>query len=278
MKVLLIGSRGMLGRAFIQALEQRGDEWTSADRPEFDLSDPTSIPPIDDGLDLVVCCAAWTDVDGAESQEEAALAVNGAGVGRLATHCQRASVPLVHFSTDYVFSGRADAPYAADAPLQPVNAYGRGKAEGEKAIIQSGAEHLTIRTSWLYAPWGQNFALTMKRLTSDRDSLRVVNDQRGRPTSCQHLASTTLALFLTGARGTHHITDGGECTWYEFACHVRDVVGAECTIDPCSSDEYPRPAPRPSYSVLELSQTEALVGPMPRWQDQVRAALDELHG
>jgi dTDP-4-dehydrorhamnose reductase len=184
---------------------------------------------------------------------------------------------LVTFGTDYVFDGRSARPYAVDHPRAPQNAYGRSKALGEQLVEQSGAAHLSVRTSWLYAPWGNNFVLMMARLTRERDVVRVVDDQRGRPTSAQHLARTTLSLVEAGVLGTFHVTDGGECTWHGLATVIRDHLRHDCTIEPVTSAEFPRPAPRPPYSVLDLSATEALLGPMPSHRQSVAAALDEAH-
>ena len=273
MRVLLLGATGMLGRAFQSLLTAAGATTDTPSLADFDLRSP---PAIDKGVDLVICCAAYTNVDGAEEEEALATEINGEGMGRLATRALDAMVPLINFGTDYVFAGNATSPYARDAEHAPLNAYGRSKAAGEVALAKSGAEYLQVRTSWLYAPWGNNFLRTMARLTRERDSLTVVNDQRGRPTSAEHLARTTLALFRKGARGVHHGTDGGECTWFEFASLIRDELGHECTIEPCSSDAFPRPAKRPAYSVLDIAETERLIGPLRPWQDAVAQVLRRL--
>ncbi|MBV1858973.1 MAG: dTDP-4-dehydrorhamnose reductase [Nannocystaceae bacterium] len=273
---LLIGPEGMLGRAWKTLLETKGLPLEAVSRPEFDLTSDASLARVSGGnYDRVINCAAWTDVDGAEAKEAQATAVNGDAVGRLAACCAEAGSVLVHYSTDYVFPGDATAPYRVDGAHDPVNAYGRGKARGETLVRESGAEHLILRTSWLYAPWGKNFVLTMRKLGAERDSLRVVNDQRGRPTSAQHLASASLALLEAGARGTLHVTDGGECTWHELAAAVVATVNPDCDVQPCSSDAFPRPAVRPAYSVLDLRPTEALLGPMPHWRDNVAAVLSQ---
>lgn len=269
---LLVGARGMLGRAFVELL---GDKVLTPTREELNLESPDSISAYlsNQRPARVICCAAYTDVDGAETDEARATLINGNAMGALGFACKNIGAPLLHFGTDYVFSGDATAPYPREAELAPQNAYGRSKAAGEQALVESGADFLQIRTSWLYAPWGKNFVLTMAKLTSDRDELTVVNDQRGRPTSCRHLARTSLALFDQGKRGFWHVTDGGECTWFELACHVRDVLGNTCDIQPCSSDAFPRPAKRPAYSVLDISETEAAVGSMPNWENNVHAVL-----
>lgn len=272
--VVVLGARGMVGRAFEVLLSARGIAHRALARPEFDLADPAApARVIDADTKLVLNCAAWTQVDAAETEEAAATDANGAAVGRLAARCAEVGATLVHYSTDYVFDGHAEAPYAIDHPIAPINAYGRGKAEGERQLRASEASHLLIRTSWVYAPWGQNFVLTMRRLTRERDELRVVADQRGRPTSAEHLAKTTLALLDVGAEGTFHVTDGGACSWHELASFIAETTGSGCTVHPCTTEEFPRPAPRPPYSVLDLGPTESKVGPMPTWRDNVADVL-----
>ena len=271
---LLISPRGMLGRAWNTLLEDKEQSFDSVSFPELDLTNKATLTRVSQGkYRRVINCAAWTDVDGAEEREAEATAVNGDGVGRLAECCAEAGSVLVHYSTDYVFPGDAAQPYPVDGVHCPVNAYGRGKARGETLIRQSGAEHLIVRTSWLYAPWGKNFVLTMRKLGAQRDTLTVVDDQRGRPTSAQHLASASLGLLEAGARGTLHVTDGGECTWHEFAQAVVATVNPDCDVQPCRSDAFPRPAVRPAYSVLDLSATEAILGAMPPWRDNLAAVL-----
>ena len=181
---------------------------------------------------------------------------------------------LVHYSTDYVFDGTATEPYAIDHPRSPVSAYGRSKALGEKLVEESGVEHLLVRSSWLYAPWGNNFVLTIRNLSKSRPVLRVVDDQRGRPTDSRNLAAASLQLTKSGHRGIAHVTDGGECTWFELATLVASVANPDCRVEPCSSEEFPRPARRPAYSVLDISATESELGPMPPWQARVRDVLE----
>jgi dTDP-4-dehydrorhamnose reductase len=278
--VLLLGDRGMLGRAFRELLTAHQRPYTGFDLPELDIADSKQMDALlTQQWSAAINCAAYTNVDAAECDESAALRANGTGPGVLAQACARAHVPLLHFSTDYVFPGNASAPYRVDAPLQPLGAYGRTKAAGERFIRQSGAESLIVRTSWLYAPWANNFVRTMARLTRDKPELKVVNDQRGRPTSAQHLAASSLALLDKGARGTLHVTDGGECTWHEFTVEIARLLGRTTTIAPCTTAEFPRPAPRPAYSVLDLGPTEELLGPMPDWRTnlaQVIASLEPL--
>lgn len=282
--ILLIAPHGMLGRAWRELLDRKGDRKGDgprfASRPDFNITDPASIRKhVTPDLDLVINCCAYTDVDGAEEHEDLATAVNGTGVGDLASACREAGALLVHYSTDYVFSGDATEPYPIDAPIEPINSYGRSKAVGEQLIRDSGCEHLILRTSWLYAPWGKNFVNTIAKYAKERDTLKVVNDQRGRPTSCQHLAATSMKLIdaiargTPGSQGTFHATDGGECTWYDFAQRIASHTNPACTVHPCTSDEYPLPAKRPGYSVFDLNKTEAIVGVMAAWEENLKAVL-----
>jgi dTDP-4-dehydrorhamnose reductase len=276
--ILLLGASGMLGRAFVERTARRGVAALPLGRPAFDLSRPETLEALPWGEgDVVVCTAAWTDVDGAEAHEAAALAVNAEGPARLAELCKRHGKRLVQFSTDYVFDGRGTEPYAVDHPRAPISAYGRTKAAGEVAIEESGADFLLLRTSWLYAPWGKNFVRTMAALGRTKESLRVVDDQRGRPTSAEALAETTLDLLAAGARGILHACDGGECTWYELARAVIAEVAPACRVEPCTTAEFPRPAPRPAYSVLDLGPTEAILGrPATPWREALADVLPRL--
>ncbi len=272
--ILVIGAAGMLGRAWVELLTERGIDFLAATRSQIDIADTVSIErSINNQYPTVVNCAAWTDVDGAEKDYDAALAVNGHAVAALADRCKQVGSTLVHYSTDYVFNGAATSPYPTDHPREPINAYGRSKAVGEEAIEASGCTHLIARTSWLYAPWGKNFVATIASLVQQRDTIRVVDDQHGRPTSCQHLAAATLALLEHQARGTYHVTDGGQCTWFDFAAEIARIVGSGCRVEPCESSEYPRPATRPGYSVLDLTKTEAAIGPMPNWKDNLSRVM-----
>ncbi len=275
--LLLIGASGMLGRAWARLLEARRKGFEAPSSESLDLLDRASIETfVKLGVRAVINCGAWTAVDDAETHEAQATALNGAAVGTLADRCREVGATLVHYSTDYVFDGTASEPYQVDEPRRPVNAYGRSKALGEELLMASGADALLIRTSWLYAPWGKNFVLTMRKLAEEAELLKVVADQRGRPTEASHLARTSLALLERGCRGIYHVTDGGECSWYELARLIAGVANPRCRVEPCASDAFPRPAKRPAYSVLDLSATEAVVGPMPDWQTQVKELLKSL--
>lgn len=274
--ILLISPDGMLGRAISELLTQKQRAFAAESFPQLDITKPEHVErAVHSGIRYVINCSGYTDVDGAETREADALAVNATGVQLIAARCRAVGALFVHYSTDYVFEGEARSPYRTDEPRKPQNAYGRTKARGEELIEASGCEHLIIRTSWLYAPWGKNFVDTMARLGREKPHLRVVNDQRGRPTSARYLAERTLGLIDKKARGIFHVTDGGECTWFEFASAIVEATGGSARVEPCSTQEFPRPARRPSYSVLDLSSTEALLGPSRAWRDNLSQVLAE---
>lgn len=280
-KVVVLGSSGQLGKSFCELLSASGRAFLAMNSDEvgplhIDLSDLESLKFSLSGVEAVINCAAYTNVDGAEADEVSATQVNGEAVGVIAASCAEAGVPLVHFSTDYVFDGEAKSPYELDHPIAPLNAYGRSKARGEELLTQSGANHLLVRTSWVYAPWGNNFVLTMARLMKSKKELRVVDDQRGRPTHALGLAQRTLALLDAGHRGTFHITDGGECTWFGFAQAISDVLRPDCKLSACSTEEFPRPALRPKYSVLDTSRADELLGSPVHFTERLRQMQDAL--
>jgi dTDP-4-dehydrorhamnose reductase len=277
MTYLIIGAGGMLGRAFRELLSREQRPFRALDLPEFDVTKREQVEAaVAPGTSAVLNCAAYTNVDGAEADEATATKLNGDAVAQLAQVCAGRGVPLVHYSTDYVFAGDATSPYAVDAPHAPLNAYGRSKAVGERAIWDAGGPHLLLRTSWLYAPWANNFVRTIAKLSRDRDELKVVADQRGRPTSAEHLARVTLALLDHPASGTFHVTDGGECSWWEFASEVVRLAGHRARVEKTTAAEFARPAKRPAYSVLDLGPTEALVGEMADWKENLRDVMARL--
>lgn len=264
----------MLGRCWTELLTARGIDHVGTTIEELDITDASALERfVTADTRWVVNCAAYTLVDDAEIHEPLANEVNGYAVERLATRCKDVGAKLLHYSTDYVFDGASTRPYGIDHPRSPINAYGRSKALGEELLERSDVEHLLVRGSWLYAPWGKNFVLTMAELARSRPKLRVVDDQRGRPTDSRRLAEVSLQLADRGHRGTFHVTDAGECTWFGLASHVAAIVNPRCEVEPCTSAEFPRPAPRPAYSVLDISATEAVVGPLLPWRDRVLDVL-----
>lgn len=275
-RFIVLGQDGQLGRAFAELLSQGGHDFRLLGEQDLDLSRPDSLALDLDASTCLINCAAYTNVDGAEANEPVAARINGHAVGRLAELCRQAGTTLVHFSTDYVFDGKATLPYQVGHPRNPLGAYGRTKALGEELLERSGATHLLIRTSWVYAPWGQNFVRTMARLMREKDALQVVDDQRGRPTHVATLAQRSFALLQSGTRGTFHVTDDGECTWFGFAVAIRDALGESCHLTPCTTQEFPRPAPRPAYSVLDTSQTDVLLGPAIHFRSRLAEMASEL--
>lgn len=281
----------MLGKAWERFLVSRGlshDAMARSRTAPFHL-DVTDARAVDAclarGYQWVINCTAYTAVDAAETDEATAHQSNAVAVGHLGKAAARHGVRVVHYGTDYVFSGDAEAPYPVDAPVAPINVYGKTKAEGESLLRASGAAHLLLRTSWVYAPWGKNFVLTMRRLMNTQPQVTVVDDQRGRPTSVFTLVDATWALMQrvdaegggadNRSLGTYHVTDSGECSWFEFAKEIRDVIGAPCEVAPCSTDAFPRPARRPAYGVLDLSRTQA-VTLLPNWRDALRNVLAQV--
>jgi dTDP-4-dehydrorhamnose reductase len=274
---VLLGAGGMLHRAWDALLNQRNVARRNFRRSDLDLARPETIDaalPTD--CKLLINCAAFTDVDAAEDNEQLATTINGLAVGAVANACRRRGAFRVHYSTDYVFDGNGARPYLPDAPRNPLGAYGRSKAVGEQLLEQSGCSHLLIRTSWLYAPWGKNFVRTIASFARQNKPLKIVHDQRGRPTSSEHLAAATLKLLEHDAQGTHHLTDGGHCTWYEFAKEIARRINPSCPVTPITTAQLGRPAQRPAYSVLDLTKTESLLDPMPPWQQNLADVLSRL--
>lgn len=280
-RVVVLGAQGMLGRAFFEVapdFSQRYDLCFFA-RADCDIRDLQDIETaIDHGAAWVINCAAWTDVDGAERDREGAFELNHSAPRLLAEHCTKTETKLVHFSTDYVFDGDTIEPYRVDHQTGPLNVYGQSKLLGEQAVRDARCEHLIIRTSWLFAPWGKNFVCTMLRLGAQREEVCVVNDQVGRPTNCLDLAHATLELIDREARGTFHIANTGEATWFEFAQLIMELAKLPCRVVPCDSSEFPSPATRPRRSVLDLKGLTKLDPPieMRTWQAALADALSRL--
>jgi dTDP-4-dehydrorhamnose reductase len=277
MSYVILGGKGMLGRALRELLTQEKREFTLHDLPELDITDRAQLErAIRPSTTAVLNCAAYTNVDVAETDEANATKINGTAVKLVAQVCAERAVPLVHYSTDYVFQGDASTPYLVDQAQAPLGAYGRSKAVGERAVWTIGGPYLLLRTSWLYAPWANNFVRTIYKFSRERDALKVVSDQRGRPTSAEHLARVSLSLLDKNVRGTLHVTDGGECTWHEFAQAIVNNAGHKAQVNACTSEEFARPAKRPAYSVLDLEPVERLLGPMPSWQSNLADVMARL--
>jgi dTDP-4-dehydrorhamnose reductase len=273
MKAFVLGAGGMLGRAMCEFLTRREVQHVALTRADFELGkDSPSALAASEG-DIVVNCAAYTEVDRAETEREAAYGINAQAVQELGVSLRASGATLLHYSTDYVFSGQSDAPYALNEPRQPINVYGASKAQGEELLLASRADCLIVRTSWVFAPWGKNFALTMSSLLKTRDEVKVVHDQRGCPTYAPDLAERSWELLSLGERGLAHVTNRPAVSWYEFACAIQEAQGSRARIVPCTSAEFPRPAPRPAYSVLSNERTDGLLGPAPDFRDRLRDML-----
>lgn len=279
---LVTGAGGMLGRDLTEVLRALPDAAvTAADRAALDITDAAAADAAVAGHDVVVNAAGWTDVDGAEADEAAATAANGEGVRRLAAACAGHGALLLHVSTDYVFAGDGDRPYPEDAPTAPLNAYGRSKLAGERAVLELLPERgYAVRTAWLYGAHGRNFVGTMLALAGQRDTLDVVDDQLGQPTWSRSLAVRLAALGEAGLAGrapagVYHGTSSGQVTWYGLARAVFALSGLDPErVRPTTSDRFPRPARRPAYSVLGHDRwASAGLPPMPDWRTDLAAAL-----
>jgi dTDP-4-dehydrorhamnose reductase len=275
MRWLITGAGGMLGHDLCAVLAAAGEtEVVAAGRPDLDITDPAAVRAAVDGTDVVVNAAAWTNVDGAETDEQTASTVNGYAVRNLA---EAAGKRLIQVSTDYVFDGGARAPYAEEAPTAPINAYGRGKAIGEQAALAAGGS--VVRTAWLYGEHGPNFVRTMLRLAATRDTVDVVDDQVGPPTWSRALAGQIVALARSGAEpGVYHGTASGSTTWFGLARAVFEEAGLDpARVRPTTSDRFVRPAPRPAYSVLGHGRWAGTgVSPLPGWRPMLAEAMPVL--
>jgi dTDP-4-dehydrorhamnose reductase len=265
MKVLVTGAGGMLGQDVVRAAEFVNHEMVALARADLDVTDPRA--------DAVVNCAAWTDVDGAESDEAAATEINGVGAGIVAAEAAAVGAAVVHPSTDYVFDGAARRPYVESDRPNPLSAYGRSKLAGEIEVAAAAERHYIVRSSWLFGAGGGNFVETMLRLGRDLGEVVVVRDQVGAPTYTAHLADAIVRLLDGEQYGIHHIAGSDECSWYEFAVEIFRQAGVDVRVLSCTTDEFPRPAPRPAYSVLGTDRDYPVV--LPDWQEGLTAYLRE---
>ena len=253
----------MLGTDVRRAGESAGHEIVALTRAELDICEPAAIAGYQP--DAIINCAAFTDVDGAETDPRA-FEINGRAPGRLATVATQCGAWLLHLSSDYVFAGDSDRPYLESDPTGPESAYGASKLEGEHAVAAVAPDaHTIVRTAWLFGSAGRCFPDTMLRLAAERDELRVVDDQVGCPTFTGHLAKALIEVAERRPLGIVHCAAAGECSWFEFARAVLEEAGVEVPVRPVSTAEFPRPARRPAYSVLRSSRGEAPV--LPAWRE-----------
>lgn len=278
MKWLIAGAGGMLGTDLQRELAARGETVVALTRNDLDITDSrlVSARVLEHAPDVIVNCAAYTKVDQAETEGAAANAINGSAVEALADAANAVGALLVQVSTDFVFDGTGRRPYEVDDATAPLSAYGRSKHLGE--VAASHAErHLIVRTSWLFGTHGPNFVEAIRnQVRKGTDPLRVVDDQRGRPTYTPHLARAIVRLAARDVRGIVHYADADECTWFDFARAIVEESGSTVTVKPVSSEEFPRPAKRPAYSVLSTERYERVTGAAPEsWREGLREYLTE---
>lgn len=276
MKILITGAGGMLGTDVRQAASGAGHEAVALARAALDISDAgaasRAIPEA--APDVVLNCAAWTNVDGAETRYGEALAVNGPGAGNVAAAAAAAGAWTVHVSSDYVFDGEKSSPYVESDTVRPVSAYGLSKLAGERAVAAAAPDrHTIVRSSWLFGAHGKCFPKTILRLAAERDELSIVSDQIGCPTFTGHLARALVALAEDPLPGIVHVAGAGACSWWQFACQIVAAAGVDCDVRAISTDQYPTPARRPAYSVLA---SERGAPDLPEWQAGLRAFLSDL--
>jgi dTDP-4-dehydrorhamnose reductase len=279
MRLLVLGSGGMLGRAVVADARRLGHDVVALTHADLDVTDADHVTRVVTAAEprAVVNCTGFTDVDGAESDEGRALRVNGDGAGNVARGAAEASARVVHVSTDYVFDGSKREPWLESDPVAPLQAYGRTKLAGERAVADANPEHAIVRAAWLFGAGGPNFVATMLRLAAERDEVTVVTDQRGSPTWTGHLAAALVEVAeREGDVGLFHAGGNGECSWYEFAVEIFDRARMRRRVVPTTSERFARPARRPAYSVLGTEREPGIV--LPPWQDGLAAYLAEQAG
>lgn len=275
---LITGASGMVGTDLRDALALRGEHVTALTKTDLDITDSRCVSAAvsEAGPDVVVNCAAYTKVDLAESEESLANAINGSAVELVAQAANDAGALLVQISSDFVFDGRKGVPYEINDATNPLSVYGRSKLLGEYAATHA-AKHLIVRTSWLFGVHGWNFVEAIRhQIRKGTNPLRVVNDQRGRPTYTPHLAEAIIRIVNNDARGVVHYADAEECTWFDFARAIAEELGSDVRIDPVATEDMPRPAARPAYSVLSTERYERLTGVAPAsWREGLREYLQQ---
>ena len=288
MNILVTGSSGQLGRALKELAcgSRHRFVFTSPDACEdglrVDITDRSSVMrAVSAGVDVIINCAAYTDVEAAQDNPREAMDVNAGAAGILADAARETGAVLVHISTDYVFDGKANTPYREDAEASAVNVYGMTKLEGERAVVGSGCRHIILRTSWLYSGSGRNFFVSIAEKTAELPRIRVVNDQVGSPTYAGDLAYAIMHIIennlLEGRSGIYHYANQGLCSRYDFAKEICDALGHLCTIEPCRTEELSSKADRPHYSVLDCRKFQDTFGlEIPHWKDSLRLCVASL--
>ena len=274
-KILVTGANGQLGWELQQAAKANPNfEFIFLDRNAMDLSIPTELENIVElyAPSAIINTAAYTAVDKAETETNLAHTINAEAVAELASIAKNKNIPFITYSTDYVFSGNATSPYTTDTPLAPINFYGQTKADGELMALAANPDAIVIRTSWVFSSHGNNFVKTMIRLMKERDSLNIVGDQKGRPTYAKDLAFASIQILNdvnAGAiiKGIYHYANAGETTWFDFAKKIKELAGLDCQLTAINSDQFPTPAKRPAYSVLNTQKIEKDLNlHIPHWE------------
>jgi len=273
MKVVVTGAKGQLGTDLVDLLSDKGHKVYGYGREELDITNFDQVHQVISNVtpDVVIHAAAYTKVDLAESEQDQAFLVNAYGTRNVAVASEAVGAKLVYVSTDYVFDGTATTPYNEFSPTNPMSVYGKSKLAGEQFVRDLHSKFFIVRTSWVYGKHGNNFVKTMLKLAQERDELKVVDDQVGSPTYTVDLAQCILDLIQTEKYGVYHVSNSGHCSWYEFAKAIFEEAGIEVKVNPCTTKDFPRPAPRPAYSVME-HMTLRLNGftEMPNWRDSLK--------
>ena len=283
MKILVTGSNGQLGNEMRRvATELCGEhEFIFTDVAELDITDAAAVLEAAKGVGAIVNCAAYTNVDAAEDNEDVAYLINATAAANLAAAAKEQGALLVHVSTDYVFGGEGNTPRTEDLATNPLGAYGRTKLAGEQAIIDSGCRSVIIRTAWLYSIHGKNFVKTMLSLMASRPSLNVVFDQVGTPTYAGDLADVIGTILNTPApaEGVYHYSNEGVCSWYDFAVAIGQLAGSPCLVNPCHSNEFPSKVERPAFSVLDKTKIRTTFNlNIPHWHASLKRCVAMLQG
>lgn len=282
MNVLVTGANGQLGNEMRLMAQNSSHNYIFTDVEELDITDFNAILQTvkEKEIQIIVNCAAYTNVDKAENDFDIANALNNIAVGRLANVAKAQNATLIHISTDYVFNGNNHIPYTEDDITDPIGVYGKTKLAGEETIKKVGCNYIILRTAWLYSKWGNNFVKTMQKLTLEKDSLSVIFDQIGSPTYAKDLAhaiSLIIERNMLNQQGIYHYSNEGVCSWFDFAKEICELSGHNCNITPIHSQDYPSKVTRPHYSVLDKTKFKETFGiPVPYWKDSLKKCINEL--
>lgn len=284
--ILVTGSNGQLGNELRLVVEEKHkvNKYFYTDVEELDITNKSSVSQFlhANDIDIVVNCAAYTNVDKAEDEKEIADLINHIGVKNLAESCKERNGFIIHISTDYVFDGTKNTPYTETEETKPLGVYGETKLKGENAIINSGCDYVIIRTSWLYSSFGKNFLKTMHKLTAEKESLSVVFDQVGTPTYAGDLANVIHKIITNNGKEiknqVYHFSNEGVCSWYDFAIAINEISGHNCNIQPCHSNEFPSKVSRPSFSVLDKTKIKNTLGiEISYWRESMEKSIESLY-